>query len=158
MNTQGIRETVVGSSKLLLLVFRHIVVAPLVSFVISYAALLPGLFLIVLFGQHLGRALCFTLVGFCGVFMGARCVPQASRGLAAVGLTLLGSIYYASCVAEWGDVMTDEGKFVDAHDSSLVVLILLAFGGLLAITLIAWLSSKSRQPTPRDTFPFELTK
>lgn len=142
MSTGGFRDTVVGSSKLLLLVFRHIIAAPLVSLVVSFASLLPGIFLIAIFGQHLGRAMCFTFVGFCGVYSGANCLPPASRRLGAIGLTLLGLIYYSNFIANWGDEMTDEGKIINLHDRSLVEVILLAFGGVLATTIIWWSSSK----------------
>jgi hypothetical protein len=147
MSTRGFRETAVGSSKLLLLVCRHIIVAPLVSFAASFAALFLGIFLIAIFGQHVGRAMCFTFVGFCGVFAGARTLPQRSRGSGAGGLTLLGMFYFSEFIAEWGSVMTDEGKFEDLHDRSLMEAILLGFGGLLATILIAWLSSPQQQGT-----------
>jgi len=150
MSTQGIREAVGGSSKLLWLIFRHIAVAPLVSLVVSHASLLPGVFLIAILGQHLGRALCFTLVGFCGVFSGARCLPQISRRFGSIGLTLLGLIYYSNFIANWGEEMTDEGKMINMHDRSLVEVILLAFGGLLATTVIWWSSSKLLQPIRDD--------
>jgi hypothetical protein len=150
MSTQRIQETMGGSSKLLLLVLRHIVVAPLVSLVVSFASLLPGVFLIAILGQHLGRALCFTFVGFCGVFSGARCLPQISRRFGSIGLTLLGLIYYSNFIAHWGEEMTDEGKMINMHDRSLVEVILLAFGGLLATTVIWWSSSRLLQPIRGD--------
>ena len=145
MSTREFRETVAGSSQLLLRVFGHIIVPPLISFVASFVALFWGIFLIAIFGQHMGRAMCFTFVGFSGVFAGACFLPQRARGLGAIGLTLLGMIYYSGFIADWGYVMTDEGKFFDEHDRSLMQLILLGFGGLLATILIAWLSSAARR-------------
>jgi hypothetical protein len=141
MNAQRFRETLAGSSRLLLLKCRHIIVAPLVSFVTSFWALVPGIFLIALFGQHVGRAMCFTLVGFCGVLSGACFLPQRNRGFGAIALTLLGMIYYSGCIAEWHDVVTDEGKMINMRGRSLAELILLGFGGLLATASIVWFSS-----------------
>lgn len=146
MSTRGFRDAVTGSSQLLLLVFRHSIAAPVISFVVSFAALLPGVFLIALFGQHVGRALCFTLVGFCGVFSGASSLPPASRRFGAIGLTLLGLIYYSNFIAIWGDTTTDEGKIINLHDRSLAEVILLAFGGLLATAISWWLSTRPPQP------------
>jgi hypothetical protein len=140
MNTQGIRGTLVNSSRLFSLVLRHMIVAPLISFVASFASLFVGVFFIPMFGQYFGRALCFSLVGFGGVISGALCLPPATRRFGALGLTLLGVIFYSGFVAEWGNVGTDEGKFIYRHDQSLAETLLLAFGGLLATVVVGWSS------------------
>jgi hypothetical protein len=140
MNTHGIRGTLTNSSKFLSSVFWHVIVVPLVSFVASFAALFVGIFLIVMFGQLLGRALCFTMVGFCGVLSGALCMTPATRRFGALALTLLGVIFYSGCVTEWGNVGTDEGTFVYRYDQSLAETLLLAFGGLLATIAVGWSS------------------
>lgn len=152
MDTRGIRETVGGSSKLLLLVLTHVIVAPLVTFVSSHIVFLPGVFLIVLLGQHAGRALCFTLIGFCGVFIGSRVLPPLSRLVGALGLVLFQLIYYSHFVAIWDHAMEYEGRTIDMYHRSLMELIFLAIGGLLATTVILWFSSKSLRQFVNNRF------
>jgi hypothetical protein len=63
MNTQGIKGAMVNSRNLLWLAFRHIALAPLVSFVASLVILFPGTILIAM-AEFLGGILLLVFVGF----------------------------------------------------------------------------------------------
>jgi len=139
------RHPVMGSLKLLGLIGQHLA-APLVAFGISYAAAFAVLLFTAPF--HLGpRA--FTVgcavVGFCGVIMGARCLPTTTRRFGSIVLLLLGLLYFHRYVAIWGSDINDEGTVVDMTNTSLEQLIFLAIGGLTAVTVIWWTSFLERE-------------
>jgi hypothetical protein len=142
---EKMRSTAMGSLKLLGLVCQHLA-APLVAFGISYAAAFAILFFTAPF--HLGPR-GFTVgcafVGFCGVMMGARCLPVTTRRFGSIGLLLLGLFYFYHYIADWGPDLTYEGKVVDASSTSLQQLIFLAIGGLIAVTVIWWMSYLERE-------------
>jgi len=141
----NMRSTAMGSLKLLGLVGQHIA-APIMSFGVSYATA----FVVLLFTApfHLGpRA--FTagcaIVGFCGVLMGARCLPSTTRRFGSIALLLLGLLYFYRYVANWGPALTYEGKLVDDFHTSLEQLIFLALGGLTAVVVVWWTTFLERE-------------
>jgi len=133
-----LRSTAMGSLKLLGLVGQHLA-APIMSFGISYATAFAVLLFTAPF--HPDRRV-FTvgcaLVGFCGVKMGARCLPAITRRFGSIALLLLGLFYFYRYVASWGPALTYEGKVVDDYHTSLEQLIFLALGGLTAVVVVWW--------------------
>lgn len=146
--------TVSGILRLLLLVFRH-VAAPFISFAVSYITVLVGCLSVSIFGMagQVGFFLVCGLVGFCGVYSGARYLPPATRRPGSVGLLLLGLFYFYRFVAEWGDQISDEGKVYNISNLWTARLVFLALGGLIAVLVICvpprkmpWKLSEKIQP------------
>jgi hypothetical protein len=126
-----VRNPAMGSLKLLGFIAQHLA-APVVAFGISYAAVFAVLFVTAIL--HLGPR-GFTVgcgfVGFCGVMMGAHCLPPITRRFGSISLLLLGLFYFHHYIAPWGPEMTDEGKVVSFEQ-----IIFLALGGLAAVVVI----------------------
>jgi len=147
-----------GSAQLLLLVFRYIV-APFVSFGVSwvtaYVLAIPIGFIGMSLGTRIagqaGIDILHAAVGFCGVISGARCLPQAHRRLGSFALLLLGLFYYYHSVAAWGDQITDEGKTINIDGLWFVRLIFLTFGGLLATAAIGGPSPVTKKSVIHET-------
>jgi hypothetical protein len=74
----------------------------------------------------------FAVPGFCGVFAGARCLPQAHRRIGSFALLLLGLVYFSCFVATWGNQTTDEGRPINVDDVWSMRLIFLSMGGFVA--------------------------
>ena len=146
---EKMRSTVMGSLKLLGLVCQHLA-APLVSFAFSCASA----FAIMFFAEvlHLGQRgfmLGLGIVAFCGVIMGARCLPPATRRFGSIGLPLLGLFFFYRYIGVWGSEFVD-GEMVDASRRSFGQLIFLAIGGLTAVIVIWWLSYLERELLKRE--------
>jgi hypothetical protein len=152
---ENVRRTAMGSLRLLGLVCQHLA-APIMSFGISYAT---AIVMLLLSGfLHLGRhgfTVGCAVVGFCGVIMGARCLPAATRRYGSVGLLLLGLFYFYHYIGSWGPEVTDEGKTVDMYNTSLEQLIFLALGGLTAVIVIWWTAYLEQEP--RSSNPGDFT-
>jgi hypothetical protein len=158
MRAQGLKSTMIGSATLLLLVLRHIA-APFGSFAVSYATAFLLAIPIGFIGMSLGRGgqagidILHAAVGFCGVFSGARCLPQASRRAGSFVLLLLGLYYFCHSVAAWGNQISDEGKTFNIDGMWIVRLVFLAIGGLLATGTIWWSSSNKSLPPAAEFAP-----
>ena len=109
-----------------LLLFLRYVAAVAVAFVASYVVLVPASLLFGLPGM-LGVVLFFMIIGFCGVFSGALCLPELSRRFGSVILLALGLIYYCC------DCMDSFRQ--DGNSFPFIWLIPLAGGGLIALIL-----------------------
>jgi len=137
MTAEKIKRTVAGCFRLLLLILRY-VAAPLVSFVISFAAVVAGgVFIGSLRLGQVGFTLLCGVVGFCGVIAGTRILPPVSRRFGSIGLLFLGLIYFWNFVADWGNQITDEGKVINIDKLWVMRTIFLALGGALA-TVVVW--------------------
>jgi hypothetical protein len=150
---ENVRRTAMGSLRLLGLIGQHLA-APIMSFGISYATAIAVLFFsgILHLGPH-GFTVGCGVVGFCGVMMGARCLPTTTRRFGSICLLHLGLFYFYQYIGSWGPEVTDEGTTVNMYNTSLEQLIFLAFGGLTAVIVIWWTSSLeqvSRGPNPGD--------
>jgi hypothetical protein len=153
MNAENARRTVAGSMRLLLLVFRNVVAAPLVSLIISYATIIGGAFLFVPLslgfgfpGGQLGFSINCGMVGFCGVFAGAQVMSAALRRVGSIGLLILGLVYFYYYIADWGPQMSEEGTMYNPDHVSWNRLIWLGSGGLVAVVVIWWRSFIKKAP------------
>jgi len=144
---------------LIVLVFKHLM-APVVSFFVSWIVFFVGVFVFAFLGLWPGplAIIVFTAVGFCGVFSGTLGLPGPSRRIGSGVLLLLGLAFFC-CLAKMLADSPDDGEEPRGIPMSpFVWCIPLMSGGLLAAFLFWWPPrKKSLQPrihAPAGSEPF----
>jgi len=130
------------------------VAATIVAFVASlcviavWRSLDPSVYTLTLMSKATA-AFFLSLIGFCGVFFGAWCLPRATRWRGAIVLVVFGFVFgaYLASLLPWQDQASVEA-------AGYLILLPIPFGGACAVYLLRYLSlTRHWSEPPRRSEP-----